>query len=90
MQKETVMFSIEEARKAHVHATYHIPAGGRRECGTENIIREIEATFARERAARRRALRKALIDLCRRITGRHWEASRNQQANSDAALGIGN
>ena len=84
------MFSIEEARKAHVHATYHIPTGGRRECGTENIIREIEAEVARQRAARMRMLGKALIDLCRRITGRQSEAVRKQQANSNAALGIGN
>jgi hypothetical protein len=90
MQEETAMFSIEEARRAHVHATYHIPTEGRRECGTENIIREIEAAVAREREARRHMLRKALIDLCRRIRGRHSEAVRKQQADSDVALGTGN
>jgi hypothetical protein len=84
------MFSIEEARSAHAHATYNIAAGARREYGTESIIRDLEMADAQARVARRDMLVKAVMALYSRLTGRNRRAISGQQAAPDVALGLGN
>ena len=57
------MLSIDVAGFAHKHATYDIPAGARREFGSEAIIRELEI----ETAARRKAMMNKLSKLSLRL-----------------------
>jgi hypothetical protein len=84
------MFSIEEARSAHTHATYNIAAGVRREYGTESIIRELEIAATQARTSRRDVLRQALRKLYQLVTGRNPQAVSRPQIATDAALGVGN
>lgn len=83
------MFSIEEAKHAHTHATYYLPVGVRREWGSETIIRELEAEATAAHHARMSKLRNAAMGLYKRITGSTPKSVREQQEVSGAALRIG-
>ena len=83
------MFSIEEAKSAHTHATYNIPAGVRREWGSEAIIRELEAEATAVHHARMGKLRNAVMD----STSESWAVCRNphpsHKSDPEAALRTG-
>jgi hypothetical protein len=84
------MFSIEEARAAHTQASYNVPFAIRRDCGSESIIRELEAEAIAVHRARMGKLRKAMMELYRRAMGHRSERETEQPAARNAALGVGN
>lgn len=83
------MFSIEEAKSAHKHATYHLPVGVEREWGRETIIRELEAEASAVHHAQVGKVKNALIGLYQRIMGDEAKSAPEQQVGPDAALKIG-
>ena len=84
------MFSIEEAKYAHTHATHSIPVGARREWGSEAIIQELEAEAVAVHHARMGKLRNAVMKFYQRIMGSVPKSAPKQQVDSEAALGTGN
>ena len=83
------MLSIEEAKYAHTHVTYKIPAGVRLEWGSEAIIRELEAEVAAAHQVRIGKLRSAMIVLYQRIVGGVPKTAPKQLTDPVAALRTG-
>jgi hypothetical protein len=83
------MYTIDEFRSP-THATYHIPREVHRECGSESIIRVLEAEATTAQETKLGKVRSFAVWFWRRFAGPTVEAAQQANLSHDSAVRPGN